>query len=68
MRKKGILMGNSSPTSFVGIDVSKDTLDVGIRPSGEYFQIPNSPDGSGLTSMAQTNDRRNHRPGSFRRL
>ena len=39
-------MGNS-PTSFVGIDVSKDTLDVVIRPSGEYFQIPNSPDGLG---------------------
>jgi transposase len=37
-------MGNS-PTSFVGIDVSKATLDVMIRPSGEYFQVPNSTQG-----------------------
>jgi transposase len=35
----------SSPTSFVGVDVSKKSLDVVIRPSGEYFQVPNSPDG-----------------------
>lgn len=35
----------SSPTSFVGVDVSKKNLDVVIRPSGEYFQVPNSPDG-----------------------
>jgi len=44
MRKKGYFMGSVS-TSFVGIDVSKSTLDVVIRPSGEYFQVPNSPDG-----------------------
>jgi transposase len=35
----------TSPTSFVGIDVSKKNLDVVIRPSGEYFQVPNSPEG-----------------------
>src|ERR1700689_1529957 len=35
----------SSPTSFVGVDVSKKNLDVVIRPSGEYFQVPNSPEG-----------------------
>jgi transposase len=30
---------------FVGIDVSKHTLDVLVRPTGEYFQADNSPDG-----------------------
>ena len=27
--------------SFVGIDVSKATLEIAIRPSGEHFEIPN---------------------------
>ncbi len=45
MRKKGYSFMSNSPTSFVGIDVSKKTLDVVIQPSGEYFQVPNSPDG-----------------------
>lgn len=30
---------------FVGIDVSKDTLDVCIYPTPEVFQVPNSPEG-----------------------
>jgi len=30
---------------FVGIDVSKDRLDVHLRPSGEAFSVPR--DGSG---------------------
>lgn len=33
-------MTDSIP-SFVGIDVSKATLDIAIRPSGEHFQIDN---------------------------
>ena len=33
-------MSNSTPC-FVGIDVSKLTLDVAIRPTGEHFQIAN---------------------------
>jgi len=37
-------MGSISP-SFVGIDVSKNMLDVVIHPTGEYFQIPNTPEG-----------------------
>ena len=44
MRKKGYIMGNTT-SSFVGIDVSKKTLDIALLPSGEYFQLPNSPDG-----------------------
>jgi transposase len=47
MRKKGYFgMGNAS-TSFVGIDVSKTTLDVMVRPSGEYFRVENSDHGRG---------------------
>jgi transposase len=48
MRKKGSSFMGSTPTPapcFVGIDVSKATLDVMIRPSGEYFQVENTPDG-----------------------
>jgi len=45
MRKKGYSVMGNSPTSFVGIDVSKATLDVVIRPTGEYFQVPNSDQG-----------------------
>lgn len=30
---------------FVGIDVSKDTLDVAIRPDGTHRQVPNTDDG-----------------------
>jgi transposase len=33
------------PTSFVGVDVAKKNLDIVIRPSGEYFQVQNSPEG-----------------------
>jgi transposase len=35
----------STPSYFVGIDVAKATLDVVVRPTGEYFQVPNSPEG-----------------------
>lgn len=45
MRKKGYLVMGTNPTSFVGVDVSKATLDVVVRPSGEYFQVQNTPDG-----------------------
>jgi transposase len=34
------IMSDTTP-SFVGIDVSKATLDIAIRPTGEQFQIPN---------------------------
>lgn len=30
---------------FVGIDVSKDTLDVAIRPDGTHYTVPNTDDG-----------------------
>ena len=30
---------------FVGIDVSKDTLDVCVYPAQDTFRVPNSPDG-----------------------
>jgi transposase len=33
------------PTLFVGIDVSKDTLDVACLPSGQSFRVPNTPQG-----------------------
>lgn len=36
---------------FVGIDVSKDRLDVHIRPSGESFSVPR--DGAGIAALAQ---------------
>jgi transposase len=32
---------------FVGIDVSKDTLDVCVYPTQDTFRVPNSPDGLG---------------------
>jgi transposase len=35
---------------FVGIDVSKDRLDVHVRPSGEAFAVPR--DGAGLEQLA----------------
>jgi transposase len=35
---------------FVGIDVSKDRLDVHVRPSGEAFAVPR--DGAGLEGLA----------------
>jgi transposase len=36
---------------FVGIDVSKDRLDVHLRPSGEAFAVPR--DGEGLAALAE---------------
>jgi transposase len=35
----------TSPQRFVGIDVSKDTLDVVIRPEGTHRQLPNTDEG-----------------------
>lgn len=34
-------MKQLEPTSFVGIDVSKATLDVAVRPQGEQWQVAN---------------------------
>lgn len=31
----------ADPTCFVGIDVSKATLDLAVRPTGERWQVPN---------------------------
>jgi transposase len=36
---------------FVGIDVSKDRLDIHVRPSGESFALPR--DGAGIADLAQ---------------
>jgi transposase len=36
---------------FVGIDVSKDRLDVHVRPSGESFAVPR--DGAGIAALAE---------------
>ena len=36
---------------FIGIDVSRDRLDVGIRPAGESFMFPNN--GSGIALLLQ---------------
>jgi transposase len=41
----------SSAPSFVGIDVSKDRLDVSPRPSGEAFAVPR--DGEGLERLTE---------------
>jgi len=37
----------STTERFVGIDVSKDTLDVAIRPDGTHRQVPNTDEGFG---------------------
>jgi len=34
--------------SFVGIDVSQDRLDVYVRPLGENWSVPNTPQGRAL--------------------
>jgi transposase len=39
------MTSSAQPPLFGGIDVSKDTLDVVLRPTGEYFQVPNTPEG-----------------------
>lgn len=38
----------ASSTLFAGIDVSKDTLELGLRPSGETFTFSNSEEGISL--------------------
>lgn len=38
----------STPTmvsSYVGIDISKNRLDVHVRPAGTAFSVPRDPDG-----------------------
>jgi transposase len=50
MRKKGTFFMGISPNAspvFVGIDVAKATLDVVLRPTGQYFQVANDPHGLG---------------------
>jgi len=37
----------TSPEVFIGIDVSKDRLDIAVRPSGEHWSEPNGPTISG---------------------
>jgi transposase len=42
----------SSPAQWVGIDVSKNTLDIALRPSQEQLQVPNTE--SGVASLCET--------------
>ena len=55
----------SSLTLFVGIDVSKDTLDVAVRPTAETWQVANETADIGtlvaqLEAMAQPQRRSIH--------
>ena len=36
---------------YVGIDVSKDQLDIAVRPAGDTWSMPN--DASGITEVVQ---------------
>jgi transposase len=40
-----------TPTYYAGIDVAKDRLDVVLRPSGEYIEVPN--DERGIRSVVR---------------
>jgi len=42
----------SSTAQWVGIDVSKTTLDIALRPSQEQLQVPNTE--SGVASLCKT--------------
>ena len=42
---------DEQPTIFVGIDVSKDRLDVHLRPLDEAFHVPR--DAKGLEALAR---------------
>lgn len=42
---------SENPEIFVGIDISKDTLDIGFQPSGQTAQIPH--DGQGITEATR---------------
>ena len=42
-------MDSESP--YVGIDVSKDQLDIAVRPDGDTWSMPN--DASGITEVVQ---------------
>lgn len=35
----------NQPSLYVGLDVSKSTLDIAVRPTGEQWQVPRSEDG-----------------------
>jgi transposase len=36
---------NENPETFVGIDISKDTLDIGFQPSGQTLRLPHDAQG-----------------------
>ena len=42
---------SENPEIFVGIDISKDTLDIGFQPSGQTVQIPH--DEPGITEATR---------------
>src|SRR5215469_12112478 len=42
--------GTAMTPAFVGIDVSKDHLDIHLRPAGEAFRLPNDP--AGVAALA----------------
>src|SRR5262249_37519186 len=41
----------AEPLTFAGIDVSKATLDVAVRPTGEAFRLANDP--AGLAALVE---------------
>lgn len=41
------VQGRETNQMFIGIDVSKDRLDICLRPSGEAFSVPRDPQGIG---------------------
>jgi transposase len=47
---EGKMAGTEKELVFVGIDVSKAMLDIGVRPSGERWQMENSLEGIGELS------------------
>ena len=56
-------MSENKVEVFVGIDVSKSTLEVRIEPAGESFQVANDDAGIGalctrLSKLAPTLDRK----------
>ena len=42
---------SENPETFVGIDISKDTLDIGFQPAGQTVQIPH--DAQGITEATR---------------
>jgi len=39
------LKGGVMPETFIGLDIAKDHIDVGIRPGDETWQVTNTPEG-----------------------